>query len=90
MQNTMGSNVETLYKIAGGMAEALEFSVRAGSRVTGKKLKSLNIRPGILVAGIMRGRSAFVPGGNDSIEAGDRVVLVATASLLDELDDILA
>lgn len=90
MQNTVGSNVETLYKIAGGLAEALEFSVRAGSRVTGKKLKSLNIKPGILVAGIMRGRSAFVPGGNDSIETGDRVVLVATASFLNELDDILA
>lgn len=89
MQNTMGSSVETLYKIAGGLAEALEFSVRAGSLVIGKKLKNLNIKPGILVAGIMRGRSAFVPGGNDSIEAGDRVVLVATASMLDELDDIL-
>ena len=33
MQNSLGSNVETLYKLVGGKAEALEFRVAEGSAV---------------------------------------------------------
>ena len=35
MQNSMGSNVETLYKIVADKAEALEFRVKEGSPLLG-------------------------------------------------------
>lgn len=89
MQNSVGSVVETLYRIAGGTCEALEFLVKSGSQVTGVKLKSLLIQKGILVAGIARGRSAFVPSGNDIIEAGDRVIVVTNQRCFDDIEDIL-
>lgn len=89
MQNTIGSNVETLYKIANGHAEALEFTVKTGSRVAGIKLKRLQVRQGLLIASIVRGKTVLVPDGNDSIEVGDRVIVVTTNCSFDDLDDIL-
>ena len=39
MQNSLGSNVETLYKLNDDAVEALEFRVRSTSRVTGIPLQ---------------------------------------------------
>ena len=44
MKNTIGSNVETLYNIIKGKAEAAEFIVRENSPVTGKPLCELEFK----------------------------------------------
>lgn len=41
MENSLGSNVETLYKLVGGKAEALEFRVTASSALCGIPLQNL-------------------------------------------------
>ena len=90
LENSQGSSVETLYKIMDGKAEALEFSVKADSAVAGTPLKDLKIKQGILIAGIIRhGKKAVIPTGNDSIEVGDRVIVLAADRRLNELDHIL-
>ena len=43
-QNTIGSNVETLYNILDGRAEALEFSIREASAVTDVPLMDLDLK----------------------------------------------
>ena len=70
MANSTGSNVETLYSIVGDKAEALEFRVSQGSRVSGIPLQDLRTRPGILIGSIHRGARVFVPRGQDTIEEG--------------------
>lgn len=89
LENSKGSNVETLYKIADGKAEALEFNVRADSKVIGVPLKELQIKKGILIAGIIRNRKTVIPVGDDMILAGDSVVIVAADQGLRDLDGIL-
>lgn len=89
MQNTLGSNVETLYKIIGGRAEALEFLVRKAPGVVNIPLKELKTKPNLIVAGIIRGKQTIIPNGEDSIKVGDRVVVVTTNAKLDDLSDIL-
>lgn len=89
LENSRGSNVETLYKIADGKAEALEFNVRADSKVIGVPLKELQIKKGILIAGIIRNRKTVIPVGDDMILAGDSVVIVAADQGLRDLDGIL-
>ena len=42
LNNTRGSNIETLYKIVKGKAEAAEFTVGEGSPIVGKPLAELN------------------------------------------------
>ena len=44
MQNTIGSNVETLYHILDSQAEALEFAVHDSSPVTGVPLSELKLK----------------------------------------------
>ncbi|MBQ8576973.1 MAG: Trk system potassium transporter TrkA [Clostridia bacterium] len=90
LENSRGSHVETLYNLADNKAEALEFIVSADAEnIIGIPLKNLQIRPGILIAGIMRGRTPILPSGNDVILAGDRVVVIAAQQRLGDLSDIL-
>ncbi len=89
MQNSLGSNVETLYKIVGNKAEALEFRATAKSAVCGTPLMELELIPNLLIGAINRGGKILTPGGHDTIEPGDTVIVVTTATGLNDLDDIL-
>lgn len=90
MENSMGSNnVETLYKIVGDRAEALEFRVTRSCRVCGIPLQELPTRKGILIGSITRGNRAIIPKGQNVIEPGDSVVVVTTIPGLSDLEDIL-
>ena len=89
MQNSMGSNIETLYKIVADKAEALEFRVRADSPVLGIPLEKLKTRNNLLVACINRNGRIIMPRGKDTLEAGDTVIIVTTHTGLNDLKDIL-
>jgi trk system potassium uptake protein TrkA len=89
LQNSVGSKVETLYKLMGGKAEALEFRVQADFKGVDVPLKDLALKPDILIAGIIRGRKAILPTGDDMIQLGDKVVVVAAGKQMWDLSDIL-
>ena len=90
MQNSMGSGIETLYKIVADRAEALEFRVSKDSPVAGIPLERLHTKDNLLVACINRNGTIIMPRGRDSLEAGDTVVIVTTHTGLSDLADILA
>lgn len=90
MQNSLGSDVETLYHMMDGRVEGLEFNVGAGSKVAGIKLKDLKIIPNTLICCISRGNYVIIPGGNDSIEVGDSVIVVTTKKGLNDIDEMIA
>ena len=89
MENTEGSAVMTIRKLAGGKAEAQEFAVTDATKNLGVPLMDLKLKSGILIACIHHGGKVIIPGGHDMLQSGDTVVLVTTAgrSLLD-LNDI--
>ena len=89
LQNSLGSNVETLYKLMDGRAEALEFRVQADFPMTNVPLKDMRLRSGILIAGIIRNRKTIIPSGVDVIQSGDRVIVLSAASGMHDLSDIL-
>ena len=89
LHNSIGSNVEALYKLMDGKAEALEFSVNDNFEYIDIPLKDMNIKKDILIAGIIRGRKPIIPSGDDVIMAGDRVVVIAAGKLLNDLSDII-
>lgn len=91
MRASMGSNVENLYKIGNGEAEAIEFHVTEKTRAVSVPLAKLNTKKNILIGKIFRNGRAFTPTGHDSIEVGDFVILVALSKdKIMDLDDILA
>lgn len=89
MQNSMGSNVETLYKIVADRAEALEFRVAKEPAIVGIPLEKLELKKNLLVASISRRGRFISPRGKDTIEEGDRVIVVTTVTGLNDLRDIL-
>ena len=89
LENSKGSNVETLYKLMDGNAEALEFNAKADSEVTGVLIRDIKLKPNVLIAGITRGRKTIIPSGSDMIMAGDRVIIISAEQRLHDLDDIL-
>ena len=89
MQNSMGSNVETMYKIVAEKAEALEFRVKADAPLLGVPLMDLQLKRNLLVACINRNGHVIIPRGQDTIEAGDTVIVVTTHTGLNDLKDIL-
>lgn len=89
LENSRGSHVETLYKLMDGRIEALEFHVRQElPELTGVPLRDLRRKPNILIAGIIRDRRTIIPGGNDCILPGDRVVVLAANQRLADLTEI--
>lgn len=78
MQNSIGSNVETLYRLVDGNAEALEFVIKGKSEVTDIPLQELQLKPHILVCAINRKGKIIIPKGQDCIREGDSVVIITT------------
>ena len=78
MQNSIGSNVETLYRRVDGNAEALEFVIKGKSEVTDIPLQELQLKPHILVCAINRKGKIIIPKGQDCIQEGDSVVIITT------------
>ena len=89
MQNSIGSNVETLYQILDNKAEALEFSVHEDCPFLNTPLADLDIRNNLLVTCINRNGKITIPRGQDSIQLGDTVIVVTTVKGLHDIKDIL-
>ena len=89
MENSIGSNVETLYNIIENKAEALEFLVQEGAPVIGIPLMQLPLKKDVLVACIYRNRQVIIPNGQTRMEMGDRVIVVTTEIGFQDITDIL-
>lgn len=89
LENSLGSNVETLYKIMDEKAEVLEFNVKADFKNVNIPLKELRFKDNILLGGIIRSRKSILPTGDDVIMTGDRVIVVTEGQRLNDLSDIL-
>lgn len=89
LQNSQGSKIETLYRLMNGAVEALEFAVSQDFKQLNVPLKDLNIKPGVLLAGIIRGSKTIIPAGNDVILPGDNVIVIAAHQQLCDFSDIL-
>ena len=89
LSNTVGSPVETLYKLMDERSEALEFKVREDFPAKNIPLRDLKLKKNTLLAGILRGRKVLIPTGNDVIQEGDSVVVLTTGTGMTDLADIL-
>lgn len=89
MNESLNSNVENLYKLEDGRAEALEFYIKEPSAVTDIPLGRMRLKKNLLICSITRGGQVIIPGGQDELHVGDFVVVVLTHSRLKDIKDIL-
>lgn len=91
-ENSRGESISNLFRLSDDRVEAIDFTVIENSRVTGKKLKDLNVKSNTLIVGISRqnlGGKIEVANGESTIELGDRVMVVTKNKDFKEIDDIL-
>lgn len=88
LENTIGSNILTLYRLVGNRVEVLEFLAKRQEEFYNKPLRELKIKDNCLVACIIRGTTVIIPDGNSSIELGDNVIVVTAHKNFDDLTDI--
>ena len=89
LNNSRGSSMETMHRLADGKVEALEFKVKDGARIIGVPLKDLKLKPNVLISAVIHDNKTVIPGGATVIESGDHAVVVAKAGLYRDLDEIV-
>lgn len=90
MQNSKGSVMNSLYKIADDQAEAMEFTVNDTTRNLGVALKDLKLKKGILIAVIIHNNQITIPVGSSRIQEGDSVIIVSRDGGILDINDIFA
>ncbi len=88
MQNSLGSNVETLYRLNDGKTEALEFRVSKNAKVCAIPIQQLDLLDNLQIICINRKGKIIIPQGSDSIMPNDTVIVLTKHKGLSDLDDI--
>ncbi len=88
MQNSFGSNIETLHRMMDDQAESLEFKIRDNFTKTDIPLSQLPLKEGVLVGSINRNGRIILPRGSDVIRKGDTVVIITTLKGLNDISDV--
>lgn len=82
------NTIEKLRKTMDDKLEILEFNVNGNDDFVSKEIKQLKIRPGVLIACIIRKGKIIIPSGEDYFDADDKVIVCAKSSV-NSLDGIL-
>ncbi|MGI6157193.1 MAG: Trk system potassium transporter TrkA [Saccharofermentanales bacterium] len=87
--NIKGSNIEAFYRVAGGLAEVLQFHVADDSPVCDIPLMDMETKPGLLILCILRDDDIIFPSGSDIIRPNDEIIVVTTTPNFRDVSDIL-
>lgn len=86
---SLNSSIETLYHMFDNQVEAVEFVATDKSKVTDIPLMDLNLKDSLLIACIIRKGDFILPTGRDTIQVGDKIMIISTHTGLKEIDEIL-
>lgn len=89
MKNSIGSEMETLYRLNDNRVEALELLIREGSPVVGIPIQELPLKNNVLIGCISRKGNAMIPNGQSVIEVGDTIILLTTHTGFHDIKDAL-
>ncbi|HWQ50373.1 MAG TPA: Trk system potassium transporter TrkA, partial [Terriglobales bacterium] len=88
MQNTIGSQVEALVRVANERAEVLEFVVAENARHQNEPLSTIPLKKNLVIAAIVRMDKLIVPSGNTHFEKGDSIIIVTMNHNFTDMNDI--
>ena len=86
-ETTLGEMV-TLLKLRRENLAVEEILLEEGSKMAGKTLRELNLPPQTVVATVLRDRRLLIPRGDLALLAGDKVLFISEADMVEELKGI--
>lgn len=90
MNSYSSANIETMYRLVNGKIVAQEYIIKKECDFTNIPLKDLPTKPNNLIACIGRDRKIIIPNGDDHLEVGDSVIVIAKEHTVNDFRDILA
>jgi len=80
-------HVETLAEVGMGEAAVLEVEVK-NVKLSGKKIKDIELPENSIIGGILRGSECLIPRGETEIKAGDRLLVFTTWDQIEDVESI--
>jgi len=80
-------HVETLAEVGMGEAAVLEVEVK-NEKLSGIKIKDIELPKKSIIGGILRGDECLIPRGETEIRAGDRLLVFTTWDQIEEVESI--
>ncbi|MGZ8582650.1 MAG: potassium channel family protein [Actinomycetota bacterium] len=71
-----------------GGGELLRLRMPVAPHMVGKPATAFNVLGKILIAGVSRGGGGFLPTGENTLQAGDYLIVMLTKDALDTLDEV--
>lgn len=76
--------------LKGTRAEGIEFDVSSRFPHAGIPLARVKLPTGSLIGAIIRGNRVIIPGGDDSVRIGDRIIVFVVPESLRQVEDLFA
>jgi trk system potassium uptake protein TrkA len=89
LRHIHGESVRSVAPLLEDRVELLEADAVDGSKLVSGTLAEVGLPRGVLVAAVRRGEAILVPRGEDAVEVGDRVVLIASVTNAAKLAEFL-
>ena len=90
MGNAVEGEFQSLSHIIDNKVEVLEFIINEECPHIGEKLQDIQFKKNLLITGIRRGASSFIPHGSDTFEPGDTLLVVTTIHGISKFAEIFA
>ena len=87
--NAQYSDLQAMHRLANGQVETLQFLIKEANKMTGKPLSQLKFKKDLLIAAIIRNGKTIFPTGEDSLQVGDRLVVITLLSNITKIYDLL-
>jgi len=88
LQHVRRGRIRGVHSIENGLAELIEGEALETSQLVGKPLRELDLPDGIRIGAIYRDGTVVIPSGDVTIAAKDRVIMLATADRVRQVEQI--
>ena len=78
--------VDAIASLHGVDAEVIEYTVKAGTKITKKPIRKLDFPKNASIAGVIRNGEGFIPFGDFTIKEGDKAVVFSATEAISQIE----
>lgn len=90
LQHVRRGRIHAVHSLHEGFGELIEADALETSSLVGKPLREVKLPGGVLLGAVVRDGTVISPRGNTVVQAGDRVVLFATAEAVKKVEKMFS